>query len=79
MHADEAIRWQQRLEALEAKEISLWDKYTDENMPKAIFDKLNAEVLQEKDKINTALCEAKKSMPAPVDYEKKLYLFRDAL
>lgn len=79
LHANLIKDLEKRLEALEAKEISLWDKYTDENMPKAIFDKLNAEVLQEKDKINVALCEAKKSMPAPVDYEKKLYLFKDAL
>ena len=79
LHANLIKDLEKRLETLEAKEISLWDKYAEENMPKAIFDKLNAEVLQEKDKINNALCEAKKSMPAPVDYEKKLYLFKDAL
>ena len=48
-------------------------------MPKHIFDKLNAEVLEDKEKINVALCEAKKSMPSPVDYENKLYTFREAL
>ena len=79
LHANLIKDLEKRLETLEAKEVSLWDKYTDENMPKAIFDKLNTEVLQEKDKINVALCEAKKSMPSPVDYEKKLFLFKDAL
>lgn len=79
LHANLIKDLEKRLETLETKEISLWDKYTDENMPKAIFDKLNAEVLKDKDKINSALCEAKKSMPSPVDYEKKLYLFKDAL
>ena len=79
LHANLIKDLEKKLETLESKEINLWDKYAEENMPKAIFDKLNAEVLQEKDKINIALCEAKKSMPSPVDYEKKLYLFKDAL
>lgn len=79
LHANLIKDLEKQLKEQEAKEISLWDKYAEENMPKAIFDKLNAEVLQKKDKINAALCEAKKSMPAPIDYEKKLYLFKDAL
>lgn len=68
-----------RLVELEEKEVNLWDKYTEEGMPKAVFDKLNAQVLAEKDKVNTALCEAKKAMPEPIDYQRKLYLFQDAL
>ena len=79
LHANLIKDLEKRLEELEVKEINLWDKYTDEKMPKHIFDKLNAEVLEDKEKINVALCEAKKSMPAPVDYENKLRTFRKAL
>lgn len=79
LHANLIKDLEKRLEELEAKEINLWDKYTDEKMPKHIFDKLNAEVLQDKEKINVALCEARKSTPSPVDYENKLYMFKDAL
>lgn len=79
LHANLINDLENRLVALEKKEISLWDKYSEENMPKAIFDKLNAEVLQEKDKINAALCEAKKAMPTPIDYAERLQRFSDAL
>lgn len=79
LHANLIKNLEKRFEELEAKEISLWDKYTEEQMPKAIFDKLNADLLKEKDEINSALCKAKESMPSPVDYEERLYLFKDAL
>lgn len=64
---------------LDEKEVSLWDKYTEEEMPKAVFDKLNEKLLAEKEEIKNALCKAKESMPEPVDYEERLHLFRDAL
>lgn len=70
---------EKRLDELEKKEISLWDKYTEEKMPKHIFDKLHGELIQDREDIDTALCTARKSMPEPVDYEEKLYLFKDAL
>lgn len=68
-----------RLAELEKKEVSLWDKYAEEGMPKAIFDKLHNDLLKEREEVNKGLCEARASMPEPVDYEKKLYLFKDAL
>jgi hypothetical protein len=70
---------EKRLAELEKKELNLWDKYSEEGMPKAIFDKLHNEVLKEKEEVTKGLCEAHESMPEAVDYEKKLYLFKDAL
>jgi hypothetical protein len=67
------------LEELDKREMNQWEKYTYEEMPKEIFDKLNAKVLREKEEINQALCKAKNSMPDPVDYEEKLMRFKDAL
>lgn len=70
---------EKKLVALDKKEISLWDKYTEEKMPKQIFDKLNEELLQDKEEINNALCKAKASLPDPVDYEERLQRYQDAL
>lgn len=70
---------EKKLIALEEKEVSTWDKYTEEGMPKHIFEKLNEKILKEKDEINSALCKAKVSMPEPIDYEERLHRFKDAL
>lgn len=79
LHANLISDLEKKLVALDKKEISLWDKYTEEEMPKAIFDKLNEKLLHEKDEINNALCKAKESMPEPIDYEERLHRFQDAL
>lgn len=68
-----------RLAELEKKEIGLWEKYSEDGMPKDIFDKLNAKVLQDKDEIHQALCSAYESMPEPIDYAEQLQRFTDAL
>lgn len=70
---------EQKLAHLENKEISLWDKYTEEGMPKNVFDKLNAQLIKEKEEIQSALCNAKNSTPAPIDYQEKLIKFRAVL
>lgn len=79
MHATLVKRLETKLEELNRKEISQWEKYSEEAMPKEIFDKLNAKVLQDKEEIQQALCKAKDSIPDPVDYEEKLLRFKDAL
>lgn len=68
---------EKKLEALEEKEIGLWDKFSENGMPEDIFNKLNAKVLKEKDEVSTALCNARESMPDPVSYEEKLRHFRE--
>ena len=79
LHANLIKNLEKKLEALDAKEINLWDKYSEEGMPKAIFDKLNENLLRDKEEIKSALCKAKASMPDPVDYEERLHRFQDAL
>ena len=70
---------EKKLEDLNAQELSQWEKYTQEGMPKHIFDQLNAKVLQEKDETKQALLEARDTMPGPVDYSIKKAMFSDAL
>ena len=68
-----------KLKSLDEKEVSLWDKYAEENMPKEIFDRLNEKLLKDKEEIKNALCKAKDSLPDEVDYEERLHRFQDAL
>jgi hypothetical protein len=84
--AGEAERHQQliatqekRLQELERREVSQWDKYTQEGMPKHIFDELNARVLVEKDEVQQVLCHLREAMPEPIDYSEKRALFSEAL
>lgn len=79
LHESLIKRLKAKKEELEKKELNQWEKYSEEEMPKEIFDKLNAKVLKEKDEVVQALRNAYESMPEPEDYEEKLYRFRDAL
>lgn len=70
---------EKRLKEIEAKEIRQWEKYTDEGMPKEIFDKLNEKVLKEKEEVKEALCIAGNSVPEPIDYKERIMSFKTAL
>ena len=79
LHENLIKRLKAKKEELSKKELSQWEKYTEENMPKEIFDKLNEKVLKEKEEVNHALRQAYESMPEPEDYEERLHRFHDAL
>ena len=79
LHENLIKRLKLKMEELNKKEISQWEKYTEENMPKDIFEKLNEKVLKEKDEVQQALCKAYESMPEPIDYEEQLLTFKNAL
>ena len=50
-HANLIKRLKAKQEELNKKEIRQWEKYTEEGMPKHIFDTLNEKVLAEKEEI----------------------------
>ncbi len=79
LHENLIKRLKLKLDELNKKELSQWEKYSEEDMPKEIFEKLNEKVLKEKDEIQQALCKAYESMPEPIDYEEQLLRFKDAL
>ncbi|MBQ2377720.1 MAG: hypothetical protein II297_04890, partial [Clostridia bacterium] len=79
LHENLIKRLKLKMEELNKKELSQWEKYSEEEMPKEIFDKLNAKVLKEKDEVQQALCKAYESMPEPIDYEEQLLRFKNAL
>ena len=78
-HRQLIAQQEKRLEDLNKLELSQWDKYTKEEMPKHIFDQLNAKVLAEKEEVQQALCAMRDTLPEPVNYEKKRTMFYDAL
>ena len=68
-----------QLSRLNKKEMSIWNKYVEEDMPRSIFDEMMKTLNKQRDEINEALCTAREESPDPIDYEEKLYRFRDAL
>ena len=74
---------ERRMQELEAREIAQWEAQSHpdpaQRMPPHIFSMLNEKLLKEKDEVKEAMCEARRSAPAPVDYEEKLQRFREAL
>jgi hypothetical protein len=72
-------RLESKLEELNKKELSQWEKYSEEAMPKAIFEKLNAKVLAEKESTLKALEMARSTAPTVEDFKERLMLFTDAL
>jgi DNA polymerase III delta prime subunit len=78
-HSNQIKRLEAKLEELNNKELNQWEKYSEENMPKAIFDKLNEKVLQDKETVIKALEKAKATAPTVEDYQERLSRFTDAL
>ena len=78
-HRELVANLEKRLADLNKLEISQWEKYTMDHMPKHIFDVLNEKILKEKAEVEQALCVAKDSVPEPIDYETKKAMFSDAL
>ena len=83
MHEELLKSLEKRMQELEAREIAQWEAQShpdaSQRMPAHIFTMLNEKLLREKDEVKEAMCNARKSMPAHIDYEEKLQRFRDAL
>jgi hypothetical protein len=74
---------EKKMQELEAKELAQWEAQSNpdpsQRMPAHIFAVLNEKLLKEKEEVKEAMCNARKSMPAPVDYQAKIYRFTEAL
>jgi hypothetical protein len=84
---DDAIKRQEekiaflekKLKDLEYRELALWEKYTEESMPKAVFESLRSKYEAEKESTANALRVAVNEMPQKIDYEERTARFHDAL
>ena len=83
LHMDLVKRLKNKMVELEKKELAQWEALHDpdpeKKMPNAIFQKLNKKVLEEKEEVKQALCNAEKAVPTPVDYKEQAMRFADAL
>ena len=74
---------EKKMQELEAKELAQWEAQANPDpslrMPKHIFNQLNKKLLKEMEEVKEAMCNARKSVPDPVDYKEKLARFQDAL
>ena len=57
----------------------MWQKYTEEGMPKAVFDSLRIKYETEKSDVEKSLNEAMESMPERIDYTETTLKFHEAL
>lgn len=83
LHAALVENLEKREKELEAQELSQWEAQThpdpSKRMPEHIFHQLNEKLRNEKEEVRKALCKARDSAPAPVDYADKLVTFKTAL
>lgn len=70
---------EKRLQECEAKEVSLWEKYTIDAMPKHIFDQLLEKTVSEKEKVLNELKTIKETVKDKVDYEDAIVSLSEAL
>ena len=74
---------EKKMQDLEARELAQWEAQSNpdpsQRMPAEIFKKLNEKLLKEKADLMEAMCNARKAMPQPQNYEEKLNRFHNAL
>ena len=78
-HTEYVSLLESRLVDIEKKELSLWDKYSEENMPKQVFDKLMAKCMEEKQNIENALETAYNDVPEHIDYDGAIATLHQAI
>lgn len=83
LHENLLKQLEKKMQDLEAKELSQWEAQSHpdpaQRMPPHIFAMLNEKLLKEKEEVKEAMCNARKSMPSPVDYSETVARFREAL
>jgi hypothetical protein len=74
---------EKKMKELEAKELAQWEAQASpdpsQRMPAHIFKVLNEKLVKDMEDVKQAICNARKSIPNPVDYQEKLFRFREAL
>lgn len=76
---EESLRiLQSRLADLERKEVSLWEKFAEDAMPRNIFDELLAKNQKQKQEV-AELIEKEQTAPHVPDYVERSAMFSDAL
>lgn len=67
-HTEYVSLLESRYVEIEKKELSLWDKYAEEKMPKQVFDKLMEKCMEEKQNLENEIENARSNEPVHIDY-----------
>lgn len=78
-HKEYVSLLESKLSEVEQKEISLWETYSEEGMPKNIFDKLRSKYENEKESLRESLTQAYIEMPQKVDYEEIILTLHEVI
>lgn len=78
-HKEQIALLEKKLVETEQKEISIWEKYSEEGMPKMVFDKLREKCEEDKKTLKNALEKAYKDAPTKIDYEEKILRFHEVI
>lgn len=78
-HNDHVEFLKKRLKDVEYKELSLWEKYTEEGMPKSVFENLKVKFEDERTGIEEALETVLNNAPKRIDYRRKMVTLHEAL
>lgn len=70
---------EKRLVELENKELSLWDKFSEDGMPKTVFEKLKNRCEEEKANVEQALEDAYANRTEEVDYAERIVTLHEAI
>jgi DNA invertase Pin-like site-specific DNA recombinase len=78
-HLEYVSQLESRYVEIEKKEISLWDKYAEEGMPKQVFDKLMEKCMEEKHTLEIAIESARTNAPVCIDYRGVIVSMHEAI
>ena len=70
---------EKKLAEAEEKEISIWEKYSEEGMPKNIFEKLRSKYENEKESLEVALAKAYNEAPQKTNYQEVIFSLHEAI
>jgi len=79
IHRQLVAQLEKRLRELQELEIAQWDEKTKGGMPAHVFERLNSQTVAEIEEVQQALCDARDSMPEPINLQDKVTNFRAAL
>lgn len=70
---------EKKLKDIEYHEMSLWQKYTEEGMPKSVFENLKAKYESDKERFEAELEKAIEETPQRIDYKERIVALHSAI
>lgn len=68
-----------KLAEVEEREVAIWEKYSEEGMPRSVFDKLKSKYENEKEALQATLAKAYNTIPAKTNYQDAIVSLHEAI